>query len=64
MSGDADCDGVVDSLDARTILHVDVGFTDSVPCPDRADVDDDGRVGVKDAALVLQYDAGVIDRLG
>jgi hypothetical protein len=64
VTGDSNCNGLVDSVDAYLILHFDVGLVEGVPCPVLADVDADSRVGVRDAALVLQYDAGVIDKLG
>ena len=63
-TGDANCDGTVDSTDAALVLQLDAGLITSLACQDAADVNDDGAVNSLDAALILQYDAGLIDSLG
>ena len=61
-SGDVDCDGTVNSIDAALVLQFDRGFIDSLPCPENADVDEDDTLTSIDAALILQLDAGLMDR--
>jgi hypothetical protein len=63
LSGDADCLGSVNSVDAAFVLQFDAGLLDALPCPENADVDGDGTVTSIDAALILQFDAGLIDSL-
>lgn len=63
MMGDANCDGEVNSVDARYILVVEVGLVDALPCPGGADVDLNGVVNPIDALLILQFEAGTIDSL-
>lgn len=64
MKGDVNGDGVIDSLDAATILQYDVGIKDlDFTLLVAADVDGDGFVDSMDAAKILQYDAGIVDSL-
>lgn len=64
MKGDVNGDGVIDSLDAATILQYDVGIKDlDFTLLVAADVDGDGFVDSMDAAKILQYDVGIIDSL-
>ena len=63
VAGDANCDGVANSLDAAIVLQYAAGLVDSLPCLALADVNGDGRVDAIDAALILQYDAGLLDML-
>jgi len=63
LRGDADCNGVVNSLDAVLILQQSAGLLASVPCPANADANEDGGVNSLDAALVLQFSAGLISTL-
>jgi TolB protein len=63
VAGDANCDGVANSLDAAIVLQYSADLIDGLPCLEAADVNGDGRVDAIDAALVLQYDAGLLDEL-
>ena len=60
LAGDANCSGVVDSIDAALILQASAQLTDSVPCPLNADVNRSGVIDSVDAAIVLQAVAGLI----
>lgn len=59
LPGDANCDGVVNSVDAALVLQFVAGLRVSLPCRENADVNGDGRVDARDAALILQIDAGL-----
>lgn len=59
LEGDANCDGVTNSIDALHILQVDAGLVETARCPDFADVNRDGAVNSLDAAIVLQLEAGL-----
>ena len=61
-SGDVNCDGKTNSIDAALILQRVAGLVSSLPCDAEADVNGDGIDSV-DAALVLQFDAGLLVRL-
>jgi len=63
LPGDANCDGVTNSLDAAIVLQYAAGLVDDLPCLEAADANGDGRVDAIDAALILQYDAGLLDQL-
>ena len=63
MPGDANCNGIVNPIDAALILQENAGLLASIPCAGDADVNHDGRVDPLDAALILQYDAGLLDAL-
>lgn len=54
MDGDADCDGIVSSVDAAVILQANAGLLSATPCPEVADVNFDYEVDSLDAAIVLQ----------
>ncbi len=60
LDGDANCDGVVNSIDALIVLQYVARLRSSVPCPELADYNHDGRITSIDAALILQRDAGLI----
>jgi hypothetical protein len=60
LPGDADCNGVVNSIDATIILQYVARLIGSVPCPNNADVNHDGVISAVDAAIVLQKVAGLI----
>ncbi len=60
LAGDANCSGVVDSIDAALILQASAQLVDSVPCPLNADVNASGAIDSVDAAIVLQAVAGLI----
>jgi hypothetical protein len=57
---DANCDGVVNSVDALLILQFSAHLFDHLPCPEAADANGDGVVNSVDAALVLQAVAGLL----
>lgn len=58
--GDANGDGVVNSLDAAQILKHDAGLTELTDEQlAKADINGDGKVNSLDAALILKCDAGL-----
>ena len=60
--GDANGDGVTNSIDAILVLQLSAGILerlDRAPKEGIADVNHDGVVNVIDAQLILQYDAGL-----
>jgi alpha-tubulin suppressor-like RCC1 family protein len=57
--GDANCDGILSSVDAALILQFTAGLLDDLPC--NGDANADGRVDAIDAALVLQFTAGLLE---
>jgi hypothetical protein len=59
LPGDADCNGVVNPIDAELILQYEAHSIGSIPCPNDADVNHDGVVNAIDAALTLQKSAGL-----
>ncbi|MDP3768597.1 MAG: dockerin type I repeat-containing protein, partial [Dehalococcoidia bacterium] len=63
QTGDASCDGNVNSIDASLLLQVTAALVAALPCPEGADVNEDGVANALDAALILPYDAGLIDAL-
>lgn len=60
--GDANGDGVINSLDAAVVLKYDAGLTADRPL--NADVNEDGVINSLDAAMLLKYDAGLINEFG
>lgn len=63
LRGDANCNGVVNAVDAALILQIVAGLIGPPTCSANADVNRDGQINAIDAALVLQYIAGLIGRL-
>jgi hypothetical protein len=61
--GDANCNDVVNAIDAAFILQHDAGLLATLPCPDEADVNGSGNADPLDALLVLQFDAGLLTQL-
>ncbi len=59
-SGDANCNGSTDSIDAALVLQSTAGLIAGVGCPGLADVDGDGDIDAIDAAIILQIDAGLL----
>ncbi len=52
-SGDVNCDGRVDAIDAALVLQFIAGLFSPFGCPDAADVDFSGGTNAIDAALIL-----------
>ena len=63
VTGDVDCDGIVDPIDAVLILQFSAALLGSLPCAAGADVSGDGITNPLDAALILQYAAGLLASL-
>lgn len=63
-TGDADCSGRIDAIDAAAMLQWDAGLVLALPCWRAADANNDLAVDSLDALLVLQQEAALIDRLG
>lgn len=60
-SGDANNDGVLDNLDAATVLKYDAGLTElSEEALAVSDMNGDGAVDNLDATVMLKYDAGLL----
>jgi hypothetical protein len=60
VRGDANCDGVVNSIDSAAVLQYSARVSPTLPCLNNADVDGNGTVDVTDALLILQFNAGLI----
>jgi len=61
--GDANCNGIVNSIDVAIILQYVAALLENVQCFPFADVNDDGQVNTIDAALILQFIAGLLGSL-
>jgi hypothetical protein len=59
--GDADCNGMVTSIDASLVLQLHAGLIDVIGCQLLGDVYEDGVLDALDALLILQHVAGLID---
>ena len=59
-SGDVNCDGNVDPIDAAFILQFSARLIDTLSCSTEGDVNGDGGIGPLDAALILQMTAGLL----
>lgn len=64
LTGDVNCSGEVDPIDASLILQLAAGLLGSLPCPSGADINGDNQVDSIDATLLLQFKAGLIRSLG
>jgi hypothetical protein len=62
-SGDVDCSGTANTIDAALLLQLTALLIYALDCPAAADVDGSGAVTSVDAALILQFAAGLIDEL-
>ena len=62
-TGDTNCDGVVNPLDAALILQLAAGMIPALACPGGGDTNGDGITNPLDAALILQLTAGLLDNL-
>jgi len=63
LTGDAGCNGRLDSVDATLLLQLDAGLVDGLSCPADPDLDGDGGVDSRDASLILQHVAGLLPDL-
>ncbi len=61
--GDANCNDIVNALDAALILQFGAGLIGTLPCPTGADANADGFVNAIDGTLVLQLTAGLLASL-
>jgi hypothetical protein len=61
--GDANCDGVVNTLDTLAVLEYDSGVLASNDCIPHGDVDCDGNVVPADALSIAKYSAALIANL-
>lgn len=62
-SGDVNCDGGADSIDAALVLQQDAGLIEALPFSKHGDVNEDGKIDSTDAALILQFTAGLLNSL-
>jgi hypothetical protein len=62
-AGDADCNRLVNAIDAALALQYNAGLLPGLACQERADANGDGRVDAIDAALILQLSAGLLSSL-
>jgi hypothetical protein len=64
-SGDADCSGRADSLDALLVLQAEAELLSilDLPCLDAANVYIDPSIDANDAAAILRYEAGLLASL-
>ena len=60
LSGDVNCDGAVNSIDAALVLQYGAGLVDALECQQNADANADGSIDSIDAALILQQSAGLL----
>ena len=63
LTGDANCSGRVDSIDAALVLQFVAGLLPTLSCEENADANEDGAVNSIDATLILQYIAGLLATL-
>ena len=63
LSGDVNCNGSVNSIDAALVLQFIAGLVPSLNCQADADVNENGDVNSIDAAILLQFIAGLIPGL-
>jgi len=60
-SGDFNCDGSINSIDAELILQLTADLIQPFDCTGAGDANADGSTNSIDATLVLQYVAGLIN---
>ena len=59
-TGDVNCNGEINSIDAALVLQRTAGFTGPLACEQAGDVNMDLIINAVDADLILQYSAGLI----
>ena len=59
-AGDADCSGLVNSIDAAFVLQLVARLIGAVPCPLAADTNGSGEIDAIDATLILQIGTGLL----
>lgn len=59
-TGDVNCTGDTNSIDAALLLQFVAALLDSLPCEIEADMDGNGTADAIDAAIILQLTAGLI----
>jgi photosystem II stability/assembly factor-like uncharacterized protein len=59
IAGDANCDGVINSIDALVVLRVVAGLPVTAGCLDAADVNCSGSLTATDSLSILRYVAGL-----
>jgi len=60
LTGDANCDGHVNSIDAMLVLKSAAGLPTALSCPDNADIDFHPGLSSQDALFILQYHAALL----
>ena len=63
LTGDANCSGDINSIDAALVLQFVAGLVGSLSCEENADANEDGAVNSIDATLILQHIAGLLPTL-
>ena len=63
LTGDANCSGGIDSIDAALVQQLVAGLVGSLSCEENADTNEDGSVNSIDATLILQHIAGLLPTL-
>ena len=60
--GDANCDGKINTRDAKLIMQYELGIVDETALAiGAADVNGDGAINTRDAKMIMQYELGLID---
>ena len=63
VTGDANCSGGVNSIDAALVLQLVAGLLPTLSCEENADTNEDGTVNSIDATLILQHIVGLLPTL-
>ena len=63
LTGDANCSGGINAIDAALVLQLVAGLLPTLPCEENADVNTDDAVNSIDATLILQFVAGLLPTL-